>query len=72
MERLRECSVCGHTVDCRPYRDNMREICYECAAKPQYRDEVARNSESRMKLLLDLFGGELNRVQQYIATEGPA
>lgn len=35
VEKDRKCELCGKIAECRPYGKNGKDICFECAMKPE-------------------------------------
>lgn len=49
-QEFEQCQFCPATAECRPYGPEGKAICVECAAKPEYREEV----EKRMDQMLGI------------------
>lgn len=42
-EGINVCAFCGKSDETRPYGPGRKEICFECAMKPENRPSVAEN-----------------------------
>lgn len=36
------CEYCGTITECRPYGEDGKQICFECAMKPEMKDGVEK------------------------------
>lgn len=51
-EKEKVCEFCGGIAECRPYGEGGKQICFECAMKPENIKTVSHNARKR------LFGSE--------------
>lgn len=47
-EEDQKCEICGKIAECRPYGPNGKQICFECAQKPEYNTIVKKNFKDRL------------------------